>query len=118
MIKAYYIIREDLNMSPAKLAVQVGHGTSMLWSVFMMNGGNVFVKWIQDFSERKIVLKIATKEKLENLMSSMKDSNLVYFPIHDAGYTEFDGVTLTGVVIYPTNDEFVPKNVKRLRLWN
>lgn len=29
-IKAYYIMREDLNMSEAKLAVQVGHGTDMI----------------------------------------------------------------------------------------
>ena len=29
--KAYFLMREDLNMSTAKLGINIGHGVDMIW---------------------------------------------------------------------------------------
>jgi len=115
MIKAMYVMREDLNMSSAKLAVQVGHGTDFIH----VNSHNAddceYDGWIEQ-NRRKIVVRIKTEIKLKNLMKVLDDNNILYDQIWDAGYTEFDGATFTGIVIQPIDDSRLPKAVTRLRL--
>ena len=116
MFKAYYLLRDDLNMTPAKQMIQVAHGTDLIWSLYMENGGSVFGEWIKD-NRRKIVLKVSSLEKLQNIKTSLHTA-ILGLDIYDEGYTEFDGRTLTGMVIYPMDESRLPSNIKRLRLWS
>lgn len=113
MYKAYYVLRQDLNMSTAKLAVQVGHGTDMVhaWTCF-----DRYELWkLQD--RRKIVLSIKTETKLNNLIALLLKERIAFKEIVDIGLTELDGSTMTGIVIMPIDEDKLPKQVQRLQLW-
>jgi len=113
MYKAYYILRQDLNMSTAKLAVQVGHGTDIVhaWTDF-----DKYMLW-KSQDRRKIVLSIKTKTKLNNLITVLQEKRIPYREIVDIGLTELDGLTTTGIVIMPIDEDKLPKQVQRLQLW-
>jgi len=114
-VKAYFLIRDDLEMSPAKLGIQVGHGVDMIW--LCKDTNSFHSKWVDEFSRRKIVLK-ASLGKIDNILSILSDEVKVS-AIIDNGLTEFNGnKTLTGVVIHPIEEELLPKAIKRLRLWS
>jgi len=111
--KAYYILRQDLNMSTAKLAVQVGHGTDMIHAFC---GFDTYMLW-KSQDRRKIVLSIKTKVKLNNLITFLQEEKILYREIVDIGLTELDGLTTTGIVILPIKEDKLPKRVQRLQLW-
>lgn len=132
--KCYIIIREDLDMPVGKVAAQVGHAVDIIWSEFTVCGVSVrganaaniepkesdekslndFSSWVQD-GRRKIVLKIKSKEQLDNLYNKMKANGYSVSYINDNGFTHFEGVTCTGMVVYPCSTEV--KELKRIRLW-
>ncbi len=113
MYKAYYVLRQDLNMTTAKLAIQVGHGTDM---VHAFCGLDAYMLW-KSQDRRKIVLSIKTKTKLNNLITLLQEKSILYREIVDIGLTELDGQTTTGVVIMPIEEDKLPKRVQRLQLW-
>ena len=65
MYKAYYVLRQDLNMTTAKLAIQVGHGTDMIHAFC---GFDTYMLW-KSQDRRKIILSIKTEKKLNNLIA-------------------------------------------------
>lgn len=116
MIKAYYVMRRDLNMSPAKLAVQVGHGTQLL-----MRKADCYVlkDWENYCDSRKIVCEVSSENKLNSLYNILKET-ITTVEIIDSGYTEFEGKTKTGIAfLYDDNLEnlFIAKKIKRLQLY-
>lgn len=116
MIKAYFVMRKDLNMSPAKLAVQVGHGTQYLIKLI---GYDVFQEWSTLYDSRKIICEVSSEQKLINLADALRNKVPVC-EIVDSGYTEFNGKTLTGIsFIYDDSDKnlFVEQKIKRLQLY-
>lgn len=132
--KCYSIIRSDLEMPEGKLAAQVGHCVDSIWTDFtvagtMVRGANAsgeepkkhhndmmndFSTWVQD-GRRKIVLKAKSEENLLNLLDKVKKEGFGVQKIHDYGFNHFEGLTLTGFVVYPTDKEI--KALKRVRLW-
>ena len=117
MIKAFYLIRQDLTMSQSKLAIQIGHGTDLIHirhAQFHVNSLN-FDAWIED-DRRKILVGVKTEEKMNNLLEKLLDDNIGVDIIRDKGFTEFDGETVTGLVIHPIDEERLPKAIRRLRL--
>ena len=63
MIKAYYVLRKDLNMSPAKLAVQCGHGTQLL---MLSENYKILEDWKLNSDSRKVVCEISSEEKAQD----------------------------------------------------
>lgn len=116
MIKAYYVLRKDLNMTPAKLAVQCGHGTQLL---MLSENYKVLEDWKLNSDSRKVVCEISSEEKLRNLYNTLTEY-IDIEEIWDSGYTEFNGKTLTGIA-FMIDDEYtqqeVLKKVKRLQLY-
>lgn len=117
MIKAYYVIREDLEMSQAKFGVQIGHGTQLL----VLNAkDHELGEWIHGADSRKIICKISSEAKLNNLVDYLISWSHHFSAIYDSGYTEFKGRTLTGVCFF-IDDEKDPEElihkIRRLRLW-
>lgn len=104
--KAYFLLRKDLNMSPAKLAVQVGHGVDFIHTSPVDLGD-----WYKD-DRRKIVLQVEDEAALEKISKLLEERNVDFKFIEDKGFTEFQKETITGIVIYPTRD--VPGMIKHL----
>ncbi len=120
MSKIYFIMRKDLNMSPAKLAVQIGHGMDYAYGALNIHPeilSDRFIKWVEN-QRKKIVLEIKNEEKLETAKNKLSEQGIIYFSIIDNGLTEFDGKTNTGIIILPISDDKIPKYIKRLRLYN
>ena len=114
MIKAYFIMRKDINMTPAKLAVQVGHGTQYIMRNSMKDDID---EWETLNDSRKIVCEISSEEKLNNLYEFLKN-RLQVNKIIDSGYTEFNEPTFTGISFLLTiEDDEVSKKLKRLQLF-
>ena len=121
MIKAYYVFRKDLNMTPAKLAVQCGHGTQLL---MLSENYKILEDWKLNSDSRKVVCEISSEEKLRNLYNTLTEyidiEEIWIEEIWDSGYTEFNGKTLTGIA-FMIDDEYtqqeVLKKVKRLQLY-
>lgn len=114
MYKMYYIIRKDLNMSPSKLAVQVGHGTSLM---FLNTALKVpLTEWFCRNNMKKIVVGIDNEEKMRNLYLKLFNDKYFVEKIYDMGLTEFDGYTETGTVLL-VNEDDIPNYIKRLRLY-
>lgn len=111
-MKAYFILRTDLNMSPAKLAVQVGHGVALMYNNPAL--ANPLKQWYGKDEMRKIVVKVDNEEKMNNIWNRLVEDKLFAEKIYDNGYTELDGFTYTGIVLLA--DE-VPNYIKRLRLY-
>lgn len=117
MVKAYFILRKELGMSRSKLSVQVGHGTDFIHENKKHNP--FFEGWLNENegNRRKIVLEIKSKEKLINIINLLRQKNIPFQKIYDAGYTEFDGKTLTGIVIYPIEESMLPDRIHRIRVY-
>lgn len=116
MIKAYYVLRQDLGMTSAKRAVQVGHGTDF---IHLNSASNPhYSAWLTEFNRRKVVLRIRDESALAALATLLNENGIPYKEIKDAGLTEFNNVeTLTGVVVYPVPDVQLPKKFGRLQTW-
>lgn len=112
-MKAYYIIRKDLNLSPAKLAVQVGHGTCLLYN----NIGLVepIKRWNSN-DMKKIVVGVDNEEKMKNLWNKLVEDKYFAEMIYDLGLTELNGFTHTGIVLLIAESD-IPNYIKRLRLY-
>ncbi|WP_163833958.1 aminoacyl-tRNA hydrolase [Spartinivicinus ruber] len=113
--KAYFVIRSDLELNPAKLAVQIGHGTDMIWQHQMVDQAS-FKTWLspEQGDRRKIVLKVNSFEKLTSLKEKLISNGFYCFDIVDSGYNFVEAYTQTGIVIFPTAVE--SKVIKRLRI--
>jgi len=109
-------MRKDLNMSPAKLGVQVGHGTGFIYE--NKDENPFFQDWLNEENDRrKIVLEVKSEAKLRDLADLLRHKGIPFCKIYDSGYTEFDGKTLTGLVIYPIDENNLPDKIKRMRLY-
>jgi len=109
-------MRKDLGMSPAKLAVQVGHGTDFIHKDKDEN--SFFEDWKnKENDRRKIVLEVKSEAKLRDLADLLRHKGIPFCKIYDSGHTEFNEKTLTGLIIYPIDENNLPDKIKRMRLY-
>jgi len=114
--KAYFVFRTDLDLTTAKLAVQVGHGVDLIWGN-SSNNLSAFNAWLAKESgdRRKILLELKTLEQLNNLEKTLASDGIQCELIIDSGYTVVEPETITGLVVFPTKIEH--KKLKRLRMY-
>jgi PTH2 family peptidyl-tRNA hydrolase len=115
-VKAWFIMRTDIEMSPGKLAVQVGHGTDFIHMLGDRNPYYTFWMHAQGGNRRKIVLR-GDIDHILKVKAACEEVGMVCHLIGDAGLTEFNGPTVTGMCICPHNDAFAPKILKRTQAW-
>ncbi len=117
----YLVVRESLNMSPGKVAAQVGHAVGMLYS------------YVINMWERGILLPEET-EQLANIEAWHKESyrkivlradknewfkiqkELDYFVVRDAGLTQVEAGSETVMTFLPMKKSQAPKVIKRLQV--
>lgn len=101
----YIIINKDLNMSPGKIAAQVGH-VCTICAVEQRNTSN-FSAWYLG-EQKKIILEAHEKDLLKLEAAG-------YFAIRDLGYTEIPANSLTAVSLGIMTREQAHHIVKRFQ---
>ena len=107
--KQVIVIRKDVIMSPAKLGVQVAHGSI---ESYLITDPLIADEWYME-GMRKIVLMANSLEDLKNLARGCKDAKYIV----DFGLTELEPNTITGITFPIMLNEDIDKITKHLRLY-
>ena len=107
--KQIIVIRKDVEMSPAKLAVQVAHGSI---ESFQRTDPCVRDEWYME-GMKKVVLMVQSLEELQELNKNVPHGTFII----DFGLTELAPNTITGLAFNIMNINEVPKPLKKLKLY-
>jgi len=111
--KLVILVREDLNISCGKLAVQVAHAAV---ECVMKSKKEILEKWLEE-GAKKVVLKVKDLNELLHYYNLAKEEGLNVVLIKDAGLTEIEPGTITVVGIGPDEEEKIDKITGKLKLY-
>jgi PTH2 family peptidyl-tRNA hydrolase len=112
--KQVIVIRRDIEMSPAKLGVQVAHGAI---ESYIYTNPQVRDEWYME-GMRKVVLMVESRDELNKIAAKAdKEFNIAPRFIIDFGLTELEPMTVTGVSFEISETEKIDKVTKRLKLY-
>jgi PTH2 family peptidyl-tRNA hydrolase len=98
--KQCIVIREDLKLSPGKLAVQVAHASVMSLERAEKMDKSAVSSWKSE-GQKKVVLKVANVQELFRLREDAERAGLPSAIVADAGLTEIPSGTVTALGIGP-----------------
>lgn len=98
--KLVVVIRDDLRMTPGKMAVQVAHAAVSCAMDARSKKADWFAKWYRE-GQRKVVLRAKDLEELRILEAKAARAGLPRAMITDAGLTELPPETTTCLGIGP-----------------
>lgn len=104
MVKQVVVVRQDLVLSPGKLAVQVAHAAVEAFRVAQGSpeGRQRIAAWDVDGNIMKVVVGVADEQALHQIVSRLRDASLTdWFLVTDFGYTEVAAGTITCLGIGP-----------------
>lgn len=105
MYKQVIVVRNDIEMSAAKLAVQVAHASV---ESALKAPKKIFASWKKE-GAKKIVLTVKGEKDLRELENKCKQLNLPCTLISDAGLTELKKGTITCLGIGPDKEKKINK---------
>jgi peptidyl-tRNA hydrolase, PTH2 family len=111
-VKLALVVRTDLGMGRGKIAAQVAHAA--VSAVLISRDADV-AAWLGQ-GQPKVVLKVTTGEKLQDLARQAVADGLVAEIVHDAGRTQVDPGTATCCAIGPADSERVDRVTAGLSL--
>jgi PTH2 family peptidyl-tRNA hydrolase len=111
--KQCIIIREDLKLSPGKLAVQVAHAAVM---TLERADKTAAAKWRSE-GQKKVVLKVANLQALFKIREEADRAGLPCAVVADAGLTEIPPGTITALGIGPAPNKQMDKVTGKLSLF-
>ncbi|MEM4472139.1 MAG: peptidyl-tRNA hydrolase Pth2 [Archaeoglobaceae archaeon] len=104
-LKQVIVVREDLNLSRGKLAVQVAHASIL---GFLKSEKEKREAWLRE-GQKKIVLKVKNLEELFEIKNKAEREKLTTAIVEDAGLTEIPPGTITALVIGPDESKRIDK---------
>lgn len=113
--KLVVVVREDIKISPGKMAAQVGHAAVECAMKAKAADPKLFSKWMGE-GQRKVVLKIAGLAELERIEGMARGAGLITSRIVDAGLTEVPPGTVTCVGIGPSKETDIDRITGNLKL--
>lgn len=106
--KMVIVVRDDLKLSPGKLAVQVAHAAVECSLLSKRKKPGWFRKW-RDQGAKKVVVKVNDLDDLHKLKDEAEDLKLVAEIIKDAGLTEIPPGTETVLGIGPAPSSVIDR---------
>lgn len=113
--KLVVAVRDDLELSRGKLAVQVGHASVSAAFEARAKHARWFKAWMAE-GQRKVVVRALDLDHLRELEARAKSLKLPTAWIEDAGLTELPPGTATCVGIGPGPDHLLDKVTGSLKL--
>jgi PTH2 family peptidyl-tRNA hydrolase len=110
--KQVIVVREDLQLSRGKLAVQVAHAAIIGYE---RANERTKEKWKLG-GQKKIVLKVPNLIKMMEIKEKAEKAGLVTGIVKDAGLTEIPPGTITALVIGPDEEKKIDKITGNLPL--
>jgi len=124
--KQAIVVRSDLKMTPAKLAVQVAHASVGAFKKLrdkeqelIDDGFPLIMPSDNWFAEgfRKVVLKVKSDKEILELEREFVERGAPYFTVYDFGLTELEENTLTCIGIGPDTNKAIDQITGRLGLY-
>ncbi len=113
--KQALVMRADLQMGKGKLAAQASHASVMAYLDALEKRASDANHWV-DSGMKKITLKVASEKELLDIFDLAKRAKLPCALVRDAGHTQLEPGTLTGVGIGPTQESTLDKITGGLKL--
>ena len=113
--KLAIVVRDDIRMSPGKLAAQVAHAAVTCALDAKARKPKWFSAWYSE-GQRKVVLRAQTLDELKDLEERAKRAGLTHNMITDAGLTELPPNTATCLGIGPAPEVEVDRITGSLSL--
>ncbi len=104
--KLVIVIRDDLKMTPGKLAAQVAHAAVTCALEAKARKAKWFSEWYRE-GQRKVVLRAGDVEELRSLKELAARAGLPIALISDAGLTELPPNTTTCLGIGPAPQNLI-----------
>jgi len=106
--KMVIVTREDLDLSPGKLAAQVAHAAVTCALETKKINSKWFTKW-QNEGGKKAVVKVECEDDFYPLKEKAEQLKIVTYLVVDAGHTEIPAGTKTVLGIGPAPDNIIDK---------
>ncbi|UCD91902.1 MAG: peptidyl-tRNA hydrolase [Methanobacteriota archaeon] len=114
--KLVVAVREDLDMSEGKMAVQVAHAAVISAISCKSKNAKWFRNWY-DEGQKKIVVRTDDVEGLVELQSEAEKLGISTAMIDDAGLTELPPGTTTCLGIGPAPNSVIDQVTGKMKLW-
>lgn len=114
--KLVVAVREDLEMSEGKMAVQVAHASV----ISAINCKSKSAKWFRnwyDEGQKKVVVRTENVDELVELKGEAERLGISTALIDDAGLTELPPGTTTCLGIGPAPNSVIDQVTANLKLW-
>ena len=113
--KQCIVIREDLKLSPGKLAVQVAHAAVMAVERAEKMDRSTVADWKSE-GQKKVVLKVPGVPELFRLREEADRAGIASAIVADAGLTEIPAGTITALGLGPAHSKLMDKITGKLKL--
>jgi len=113
--KLVIVARQDLKLSPGKLAVQAAHAAVSCALQARKYSPEDFKSWYEE-GQRKVVVKVPDLKALHELKVEADAFGLVTSLVQDAGLTEIPAGTVTVLGIGPAREKEVDRITGNLSL--
>ena len=113
-LKMVVLVREDLNLSPGKLAAQVAHAAVQC----ALHSDRMLISdWIS-LGAKKVVLKVKNEAELSKYQTAARSAGLKTQTITDAGRNEVEEGTETCLGIGPAVSDKIDEVTSSLEMYN
>ncbi len=113
--KQVMVVRDDIEMSRGKLAVQVAHASLSAAENARKNKPDWSKKWKKE-QQKKVVVKASSEKELRTLKKKAKKLDIPKALISDAGFTELESGTTTVLGLGPGPESEIDKITGNLSL--
>ncbi|TFG29379.1 MAG: peptidyl-tRNA hydrolase [Promethearchaeota archaeon] len=113
--KQVILIRTDLGMSTGKKCAQACHASVSASDLVRVKNKNIWKNW-KNTGQKKVILKVQSKEQLQEIYILLQKTKIECFLVKDAGLTQLEPGTTTALGIGPTLSNEIDKITGDLKL--
>ncbi|MCK4336227.1 MAG: peptidyl-tRNA hydrolase Pth2 [Candidatus Aenigmarchaeota archaeon] len=112
MYKQVIVVRKDLKMDKGKIAAQVAHASL---EAYKKADTKDVIGWEAE-GMKKVVVGVKDIKEFMKIKERVKEANIPYSVIRDAGRTQIRPGTVTAMGIGPAKEEKINRITKNLKL--